>query len=389
MWICYLISTIPLIIGLILWLIAKKITIAEWIFSFSIGIIITLIIHAISIAGMTTDTETWSGQINQAKYSPAWIEKYKVAIYKTITRTRTVGSGKDRHTETYTEEVFSHYETRYRNHPDEWDATDTLGQTFNINHQTYTEIKNNFGKETSKTGLKSGYHSGAKETYFVTNQNNYIYPTTKTKTWTNRIKACPSVFSFAKVPEQTPIYEYPEPTDGWNNSNRLLGTAKDTITIKEWDQLNSKLGPTNKINLIACGLGPDPQLGQWQEAKWIGGKKNDLVITFGGDPKKPTWVHIFGWSESYQAKSMVESIILEKGLTPETLPLIEKEIQTKYQIKDWSKFDYLTIEPPTWTYVTQIIIMLLTQGGVWAWAWFNAYEKKTTIIGSLFHNNAR
>ncbi len=165
MWICYLISTIPLIIGLVLWLTSKKITIAEWALSFGIGIIITLIIHAISISGMTTDTETWSGQIDQARYSPAWVEEYKVAIYKNVTKTRTVGTGKNRHTETYTERVFSHYETRYRDHPNEWDATDTLGQTFSINPQTYAEIKNNFGKEISKTGLKSGYHSGAKETY--------------------------------------------------------------------------------------------------------------------------------------------------------------------------------------------------------------------------------
>ena len=375
MWICYLIAIVPLAVGLVLWLASKKITIGEWALSFGVGIILTLIVHAISVAGMTSDVETWSGQINRARFSPKWVEEYQVAIYKTVTKTRTVGSGKDRRTETYTESVFSHWETRHRTHPDEWDATDTLGQGFDINRQTYEDIKANFGgKQETKMGLKSGFDSGSPETYFAHNQTGYVYPTTTTKHWTNRVKACPSVFSFAKVPENVPVMEYPPPADGWRPSNRLLGSAS-AVPIREWDQLNSRLGPTKKVNLIACGLGQDSMLGQWQEAKWVGGKKNDLVITFGGDPKKPDWVHVFGWSESFQIKSVIEGLVSEKGFVPEVLPLIEKEM-TGYQIKDWSKFDYLTIEPPTWAYVVQVIVMILTQGGVWAWAWFNEFEKK-------------
>ena len=96
-----------------------------------------------------------------------------------------------------------------------------------------------------------------------------------------------------------------------------------------------------------------------------------------------TWVHVFGWSESYQAKNLIETTNLEKGFTKEALPDIENTILTKYQIKDWTKFDYLTIEPPTWAYITQIIAMIITQGIIWTWAWFNEFNKKKTILEEL------
>jgi len=378
MWICYVMAIIPLVIGMAFWLTSKRITLPEWGLSFGVGIVVTIIVHLISICGMTGDVETWSGQISQARFSPEWVEEYQVAIYTTVTKHRTVGSGKNRRTETYTESVFSHWETRHRTHPDEWDAKDTLGQGFDINRQTYEEIKANFGgNQETRKGLKSGFDSGSPETYFVHNQTGYVYPTTTTKSWTNRVKACPSVFSFAKVPESVPVLSYPQPADGWKSSNRLLGSSAGSVSIREWDQLNSRLGPVKKVNLIAVGLGEDSMLGQYQEAHWVGGKKNDLVISFGGDPKKPTWVHVFGWSESFQTKSLIEGIVVEKGFVPEVLPLIENEVMSNYEIKDWTKFDYLTIEPPTWAYVTQVILMILSQVGVWIWAWKNDVEKES------------
>ena len=84
MWICYLIAIVPLVAGLVLWLASKKITVGEWALSFGVGVVMTLIVHAISVAGMTSDVETWSGQINQARFSPQWVEEYQVAIYKTV-----------------------------------------------------------------------------------------------------------------------------------------------------------------------------------------------------------------------------------------------------------------------------------------------------------------
>ena len=58
------------------------------------------------------------------------------------------------------------------------------------------------------------------------------------------------------------------------------------------------------------------------------------------------------------------------------LPAIEEEIRLDYKIKDWSQFDYITVEPPTWAYWVMILVMGLTQGGYWYWAMTNTEEKE-------------
>jgi len=116
-------------------------------------------------------------------------------------------------------------------------------------------------------------------------------------------------------------------------------------------------------------------MAQYQEAAWVGGKKNDLVICFGGGPEKPTWVSVFGWTEKEDCKRNIESLVLQKGFVKDVLPEIEKEVVANYQIKDWSKFDYLEIEPGFLAYVIILVVFLVTQGGIWWFAFTNEEEK--------------
>lgn len=57
------------------------------------------------------------------------------------------------------------------------------------------------------------------------------------------------------------------------------------------------------------------------------------------------------------------------------LDLIEKEIAASYKIKDWSAFDYITIEPPSWSYWVFGIVLILSQGVFYYWAHQNEFEK--------------
>jgi len=59
----------------------------------------------------------------------------------------------------------------------------------------------------------------------------------------------------------------------------------------------------------------------------------------------------------------------------DVLPEIEKEVVANYQIKDWSKFDYLEIEPGFLAYVIILVVFLVTQGGIWWFAFTNEEEK--------------
>ena len=119
-------------------------------------------------------------------------------------------------------------------------------------------------------------------------------------------------------------------------------------------------------------------LGQYQEAKWIGGKKNDLVICFGMSKKanvkkdKPAWVYVFGWTEKELVKKNIVSE-LYKGNLGSKLNYIENEIEKNYEIKEWEKLNYISITPPTWGYIVLIIVMIITQVGYYIWAHQNEY----------------
>jgi len=375
MWVCYLLCALPLVGGLWAWIYSKKVVWWEWMLSFGLAVVACFIWHLCLVWGMTTDEETWSGYIVQATFHPEWVEEYKVAIYKTVRRTHTDSKGR---THTTSERVFSHYETRHRTHEQYWDACDTLDKTYDITRAEYDNVAKGFGEVATRDGHKGGFDGGDPNIYVAVNKTCIIYPTTTTKSWTNRIKSAPSLFSYAKVPPGTKVFEYPR-CDGWRDSPRLLGTAGLKVPILEWDRVNARLGSAKKVNLIACGFATegdgDSCMAQYQEAAWLGGKKNDLVICFGGAPEKPFWVKAFGWTEQEICKRNLESLVLEKGFVEATLPAIEKEVAANYQIKDWSKFDYLEIEPSPWAYVTIVLIIAITQGAIWIFSFKNVIEK--------------
>jgi hypothetical protein len=218
--------------------------------------------------------------------------------------------------------------------------------------------------------------SGDPNVYVVKNKSGHVVPVTKTKTWTNKVQASPSVFKFAEVPESIKVFEYPKNPSVWQ-SGRLLGTAK-CLGIYEWDQMNARLGPTKKVNVIMIGFpaGTDAMRGQYQQAKWLGGKKNDLVIVLSGSPgMKPEWVFTFGWTEQEIVKRNLDMIVGNATLDKALIPSIEKEVRANYTIKDWEKFDYLGVEPPTWAYIVFVVIMAAAQIGFYFFAHYN--ELKT------------
>lgn len=359
MWFCYLLCFFPLIIGCIFWIKSKEISYIEWIASIVASFISTVIINFIVISGMTYDTETWSGELLSCTYFPEWTEEYSVPVFV---------KGK-----------FSHYKTKYRSHSKYWEAEDNIGITYNIEENIYDRIKLRFGNKIIKNKIqKSGFYSGDEHVYVTKNTSKYIWPVTKTKSFENKVIASPSVFSFSSVPDYIKVFEYPKSNDGIEHSNRLLGNSND-VSILQWDQLNARLGPVKKINLISCGFKEnDSMLGKWQEAKWFRGKKNDLVLCHGGADENgiPSWVYVFGWSDSSECKLNIESILLENGLSSSSLDLIEKEIKENYNIKDWGKLDYLTADPPLWGYLVIFLVMIITQIAYWIWSFKNDFRKK-------------
>ena len=369
-------TLIPLLLGLFFWISNKKVVLLEWALAVIAGVITCGVFQAVLILGMTADVETWSGRVTLARYDPAYVEWYMHAVYRTEHYTTTDSNGDVSH---HTREVFDHYERRTRTVPPSWLAKDSLGQNRSISPEVFEDIAAKFKCRRQEKGHKGNYDSGDPYTYFAEPTSGYVYPTTATKMWSNRVKAAPSTFSFRKVPEGTKgIYPWPEPANWIGTTARLRGTAVDMGSVA-WDQLNAELGAAKKINLIAIGFGEaaDRGVALTQEAAWVGGKKNDLVLCFGGGTRqKPEWSHVFGWTESTLVKRNLEAMLLDGPITPALLPKIRDEVVANYVIKNWHKFDYLTIEPPGWSYMVLIVVMGLTQAAVWFVALHNNISKR-------------
>jgi hypothetical protein len=361
MWFLYMLACLPAVAGGVQWIRSKQITWWEVLAGLAAAFLVVGISHGCAMYGLTSDIETWSGQVTQVAHHPRWVERY------TTTVTTTDGKG---HTRTRTE-------THYRTHPERWVAHDSIPQGLDIDAGTYHAHATVLGGQvTTTTPYKSGFHSGDRNVYAVKNTTGACLPTTARRHFENRVKAAPSVFSFAKVSEGTKVFAYPANGNPFQ-SDRLLGTAVRDMPIVAWDQLNARLGPSKWVNLILVGFGDaDSQMGHWQEAKWIGGRKNDVVLCYGGDPKQPAWTYVFGWTEQEIVKRNLESLLLEQGVGVRVLPAIEAEVRARYVIKDWDKFSYISVEPPGWAYVVLFFVLVVTQVGFWLWAHYNEWGKE-------------
>ena len=369
----YIIALVPSIIGGILFIFNKNINIGEWLGSTAIAFLISGCMHFFAIYSMTADIQTLSGEITHISHFPRWVEEYQERHEETYT----TGSGKNAQTHT---RVW--YTTEHDTHPEHWIAFLSFGrinEAKDISLETFNAIKANFGGVIEDGGKQSCNHfsgsfdGGDNNIYRTSNKTGYIYPVTTTAYFENRVKAAPTVFSFIKVPTNVPVYNWPE-NPNWMASDRLLGVAG--ISPLEFDRMNSRLGYHKRVNVIIVGFNSaDSMLGKWQESKWIGGKKNDLVITYGFEGKKVLWTYCFGWTEQDICKRNLENIVIENSIDNALLPLIEKEVRFSYVIKDWTKFSYIQIEPPLWSYITLISIMLVIQVCFWGWAHCNEFRK--------------
>jgi hypothetical protein len=299
MWVFWVLALLPITICGIMLLFNKRVSYQEWLISTSVALLMAGMFQLISSVGMTDDVETWSGYATQAKQYSAWKEYYEKAIYRTEYYTEeesyyemdSEGNSRRRtRTVTKSRQVFDHWEPTSRWHNARWTLFTTL-KDFRIDEPKFAYMCKKFNDRSAVAGTRrtSEHNSrmidGDPNDYVANNHTGWIEPVTTTIHFENRIKASPSLFSYSKVPTNVIVYTWPNNPDQFR-SDRVLGTAAVNIDILKWDQMNAVLGASKKINLIIVGFGnKGMDMAGWQEASWIGGKKNDLVICYGGGSK--------------------------------------------------------------------------------------------------------
>ncbi len=366
----YIIASLSILVGGLFWWFNRRFTLGEWALCVVAAFVTAGAVHWSVASGMTADEEVESGQVVSVNYRPAWRERYLQAIYRTVYHSS--GSGKNRRT--WTTQEFSHYETRHTNHPDEWTAATNIQMSLDLSHGHYDAIVAKFGgavtahpgrRTTFRTG--STMVSGDRNDYSAQNLTGHVEPVLKGVSFENRVRASPSVFSYRQLSEAESkrLPDYPAATDPWKSSRAMA--AVDGFA---WDQMNARLGPTKHVNVIVVRLGSAGEAHNL-EAKWIGGKKNDLVITFG------SWgSYVFGWSETTITKRNLETLLTTEVVNDALIPKIEAEIAKTYRAVDWHKFDYLDLEPRPKHIWILVSVMVLVQGLLVGWSLFNEIDKQ-------------
>ena len=378
MYFFYTLAFVFTVVGAVFWIKSPRITWQEWLLSSVVAFGLAGTFHLISYFGRTADLEMWRGEVVKIVYYPKWVEEYQ----QSHTETYACGSDSDGRTKYCTR---TYYTTEYRTHYPYWQAETNIEKNFNIKKEKYENLAQIMGgKQVSERIYKSGFYSGDRNIYYYKNLSENIIPVNSVKRWSNRLKASPSIYSFAKVSKDQENLLFPWP-NGENHfdSGTLLGQSGG-IDLFSWDVLASKVGPEKQANIIFVGFpsGSSSDLGQWQQALWAGGKKNDIVIAAALNGEKAEWAFSFGWSENSQVFAELDSIVSTNPINNEILPKIEKAIIENYERKSWKDFDYISVEPPSWAFWVYPLFMVVFQVLIFIWAYRNDENENSSSFRS-------
>lgn len=314
------------------------------------SVIISCIVFALTNIPVANDVYYQSGRFNQVSYHPYFVEEYEQRHEETY------ACGKDDEGNTeYCTRVY--YTTEHDTHYPYYLVKDTLGQAAKIDKSQYEQIANEFGGNLRIDRTCRFNHSEQKRVrgdsnlyYYNNDVNSFKYPTTAFGHWHNPLKKSKSIFN----QEKDTILSYPG-RYSWLNNNRMT-TGKLNFGKKDLDILNTKLYETVGANVILLQVNSLQDVNDIKYG-WNSGKKNDIVIAFGGNATNPDFVKVFGWYKSEILSTKLETEILDNGLN---LDKIQHIILSYYEPFDFSQFKYLGFkQPELWQLIVTAIITII------------------------------
>lgn len=328
-----------------------KISWIEMSVSIIASIVITSIVYFTGMYTQMDDVEILNGQVlSKNREHGTWLESYSCRCHTSCS-----GSGKSR-------SCSSHCSTCYRKHYTvSWDCDTSVG-SFNIDH------------EDSTSSL----------VYALPDPNRYTTiqkgdPVAKTHHYDNYIKAVPdSLFHQVDLKQfEQKIPPYPDNIYDIYNINRAVSVGVPVPDINDWNRdismMLRTLGPSKQVNVAVVFTDVADQSYLYAlEGKWLGGKKNDVIVVFGTSQyPKIDWIGVLSWTDNQLFKVELRDELYAMGNVDRarTFKIIEDKIQTRFVRKEMADFEYLKsrIEPPTWAIVLAFVLGLLMMGGTSIW----------------------
>ena len=329
--------------------------------------------------GATRDSEIWGGWVMEARYYERWNEY----VHKTCSRQHCSGSGKTR--SCWTE----YYDCSYvANHPAYWKILDSNKQQHIVNKDTYNYLVQLFGHKPKFVDMKRSYHTIDGDMYQVhwPSTSETVEPITTEHVYENRIQASRSVFSYVPISwedaQTKGLFRYPDIK--LLNYPTVLGDCG--THSKAADQrlryFNAVLGREKQLRIwFLCFQSTDPQIGELQEAFWVGGNKNEVVITIGTNKEGTvSWVHPFSWTDHKEPLIEIRDFISQQGNLNALVAaeFVGTKLKEGFVRKQFEDFSYLTVEPPLWSIILTYVTTLLVNFGLSWWLINNEFQERSS-----------
>lgn len=354
-----------------------KVVVWELALPFLVSIVLVGICHLVIQMSLTTDTEYWGGLVVKAEYYERWDERVSCTHTKYCTSTDGRGN-----TSTYA--CGTHHIYDVTEHPPRWQVVNTNGHVIQISANKYRELVRKFGNSRF-VNLRRNYHTVDGDKYVAEwNQSRETAEVTVTAhLYENRVKSSRSVFNYEEVSpediEKYGLYGYPS-IRSFYRLPPVLGDGVSGEEQRAFELLNGYLGSRKEVRVWVLLFEDQPrEAGHYQEALWVGGHKNEFVITIGlKEDRSVDWAHVFSWSESEHLKVGTRHHLETMG----TLNLIslatwlEPELRNRYRRKSFEEFSYLSVEPPWWATLLVFILTVLANVGISWYVIANEFEER-------------
>lgn len=204
-------------------------------------------------------------------------------------------------------------------------------------------------------------------------------PVARAHGFTNYIRGAPnSLFSaiaekqaLARYKQSVP--DYPLSVFDYHYLNRVLAVGVNVSDIAAWNQelalrLRS-LGAAKQVNFIVVFTKEtDPAYADALRVKWLGGKKNDVIVVL-GTPAYPKleWARVISWTdkELFKVQLRDELQALKEVERTAVFDIVERNVKSTFVRKPMKDFEYLDneIQPPGWLLVCLFLFSAVASVG--------------------------
>lgn len=377
---------IPLVGAIVLFVgFRNKLTWWELFLPLAVCLVFTTIFKLTVEKVQTSDTEYWGDLGIRAEYYEPWSSW----VSKRCSRQVACGTDSKGHTKYCTE----YYDCSYCNdNGPRWTLVKSRGGSFSITRKKYDELTARWKAKPSFVELnrtiRHHFSCGEDGDKYVIEWNRQpitAEPTSETHSYENRIQATHTAFDFPEISVKDDslynLFEYPE-VDGYNVST-LLGTEKLVWMFPaERDSLqrlvkylNGDMGPRKQLRIWILTFVDKPSVAaKFQEAKWKGGNKNEMVICMGVNSKNRNieWVSPFSWTPNRTLLvDLREDLMTTKKFSCKKIYGVLQTNLESFERKHFREFSYIEVDPPIWAIIVIFIITILATVGTCYWAVVN------------------